>query len=430
MDVTRKSSRKPSMDRLSALPDDVICHILSFLSSKNSVATSVLGRRWKFLWTFVPNIDLGLTYGDDDVNLWTDTNLWNGFPKIIINRVMLLHKAPRINTFRLCNNLHDCREYELRAWIRTAISRGVRNIEICFNYNIYLPQCLFTYKTLVDLTLICHVDIPVSFDVYLPALKKLTLGIVRYESAESFSRLLSGCPVLEELIMGSFVVRSSRMCFYVCSPTLIRLTLYPSLKIVAHEFYRNCYRVKIDTPALRYLHAYEPISEDFSARALTSLMEADIVFVNEAPIEGDAIYSRNILEFLGRLCNVKCLKLSTTPMKVPDSAFSALTIRENLMGSREFHCLNEDLRHASLSSIEIGWGWIVQDSGGPDGDDIRATPMVVLLEHHYASKYAQLGRHEVGDAFDCYVVGDFYEDNLEIREVEKNRFNITIVGDP
>ncbi|KAK6114892.1 hypothetical protein DH2020_007161 [Rehmannia glutinosa] len=252
------------MDRLSALPDDVLCHILSFLSTKNSVATSVLARRWKFLWTFVPNIDLGLTYGDDDVNLWTDTNLWNGFSKIIINRVMLLHKAPRINTFRLCNNLHDCREYELRAWIRTAISRSVRNIEICFNYNIYLPQCLFTYKTLVDLTLICHVDIPVSFDVYLPALKKLTLGIVR---------------------------------------------------------------VKIDTPALRYIHAYEPISEDFSARALTSLMEADIVFVNEAPIEGDAIYSRNILEFLGRLCNVKCLKLSTTPMKVPDSAFSALTIR-------------------------------------------------------------------------------------------------------
>ncbi|KAK6132299.1 hypothetical protein DH2020_033923 [Rehmannia glutinosa] len=327
MDVTRKSSRKPSMDRLSALPDDVLCHILSFLSTKNSVATSVLARRWRFLWTFVPNIDLGLTYGDDDVNLWTDINLWNGFSKIIINRVMLLHKAPRINTFRLCNNLHDCREYELRAWIRTAISRSVRNIEICFNSNIYLPQCLFTYKTLVDLTLICHVDIPVSFDVYLPALKKLAIGIVRYESAESFSRLLSGCPVLEELIMGSFVVRSSRMCFYVCSPTLIRLTLYPSLKLVAHGFYRNRYRVKIDTPALRYLHAYEPISEDFSAGALTSLMEADIVFLNEAPLAGDAIYSRNILEFLGRLCNVKCLKLSTTPMKVPDSAFSALTIR-------------------------------------------------------------------------------------------------------
>ncbi|KAK6132352.1 hypothetical protein DH2020_033912 [Rehmannia glutinosa] len=148
-----------------------------------------------------------------------------------------------------------------------------------------------------------------------------------YESAESFSRLLSSCPVLEELIMGSFVVRSSRMCFCICSPTLIRLTLYPSLKLVAHGFYRNRYRVKIDTPALGYLHAYEPISEDFSARALTSLMEADIVFVNEAPIERDAIHSRNKLEFLGRLYNVKCLKLSTTPMKVSDSAFSALTIR-------------------------------------------------------------------------------------------------------
>jgi len=38
------------MDRLSALPDDVLNHIVSFLPSDDAVRTSVLARRWRHLW--------------------------------------------------------------------------------------------------------------------------------------------------------------------------------------------------------------------------------------------------------------------------------------------------------------------------------------------------------------------------------------------
>ncbi|KAL3653045.1 hypothetical protein CASFOL_002731 [Castilleja foliolosa] len=47
-----------SIDRLSALPDDILIHILSFLGMKKSVVTSVLSKRWEFIWTELPELRL------------------------------------------------------------------------------------------------------------------------------------------------------------------------------------------------------------------------------------------------------------------------------------------------------------------------------------------------------------------------------------
>ncbi|GAB2303567.1 hypothetical protein Dimus_037554 [Dionaea muscipula] len=44
------------MDRLSSLPDDVLCYILSFLHIKSAVQTSILSSRWKYLCTFATRL--------------------------------------------------------------------------------------------------------------------------------------------------------------------------------------------------------------------------------------------------------------------------------------------------------------------------------------------------------------------------------------
>ncbi|XP_014515056.1 putative F-box/FBD/LRR-repeat protein At1g78840 isoform X1 [Vigna radiata var. radiata] len=43
-----------SEDRLSDMPDCLIHHILSFLETKDAIQTSVLSKRWRYLWVSVP----------------------------------------------------------------------------------------------------------------------------------------------------------------------------------------------------------------------------------------------------------------------------------------------------------------------------------------------------------------------------------------
>lgn len=55
-----KENSKPRAggeDRISRLPDAVLCHILSLIPTKYAVRSSIVSNRWKNIWASVPNLD-------------------------------------------------------------------------------------------------------------------------------------------------------------------------------------------------------------------------------------------------------------------------------------------------------------------------------------------------------------------------------------
>ncbi|GFQ07235.1 F-box/LRR-repeat protein at3g59200 [Phtheirospermum japonicum] len=333
-----------SIDRLSAFPDDILCHILSFLPTKTSISTSILAQRWRFLWAHVPNLNLGRGKA----------------PKIdtIYNKVMLPYRVKKMNTFRLFSDDAKCCRSQLTSCIQDAINRNVAVLNLSLVIAYTFPSCIFNCKTLVNLKLAGHGDITlmsINDDVYLPSLKKLFLYSVGYVCEETLPYLLSRCPVLEELTVHK--LEADVACFVVSSRTIKRLVL--NSYFVIRYYTNNRYTVKIDAPELTYLKFHDYESKDVSCGSLTSLIEADVqldadaddddadddvfdgdapveddvndvsdddahdndisdddVLNNEAPIEGDVLYARSVLEFVGGLFNVKYLKLSARWMNV------------------------------------------------------------------------------------------------------------------
>ncbi|KAL7144311.1 hypothetical protein ABFS83_07G003700 [Erythranthe nasuta] len=269
-------------DRISGMQDDVLLHILSFLPTIMSAKTSILSRRWRFLWAYAPDLIFEM---DDDVD--------------IVYRVMLLHRRKSINTLRM-TRCFPCTDLQFDTWIAYAVMRKVRNLDLWVEGTRILPQCLLNCETLVDLRLSYCCVIPDAGTVYLPCLKNLHLIEVEYESDESLPRLLSGCTKLEEFVLKSDEKLLS--CYKISSPTIERLTVHFYLSDATSY---EC-RLVINTPALGYLQICDGVDNS------TPLIEAEIYLEKGSNKKYDFLYSRSIQKFIDWLgiLNPKSIRLN------------------------------------------------------------------------------------------------------------------------
>ncbi|CDY32921.1 BnaC02g12050D [Brassica napus] len=163
------------MDRLSQLPDDLLIKILSFVPTKCAVATSILSKRWLSLWTLVP----GLVFEDfseeenEEINEIHVRSLSQ-----FVSGTLLLHKAAVLERVHL-NSATECSPWEIGLWVRIAVDR-------------------FTLETLqLRRVILSEVPCRLSF----PSLTKLRLLSVKYSDDGSFSRIVSNCPILDDLVV-------------------------------------------------------------------------------------------------------------------------------------------------------------------------------------------------------------------------------------
>ncbi|KAF5178705.1 F-box/RNI-like/FBD-like superfamily protein-containing protein [Thalictrum thalictroides] len=193
-----------SSDRLSCLSDDLLLQILSYLDMKKVVQTSVLSKRWRYVWKSLTVLNL---------NNQNFTNKLN-YEKFIIQVLRDRDRSLSVHKISACYELcyHD--EHGLGSWILTALSRNtIQELHLLLNcrtsnlryYTSNLViSFIFSYDSLRSLHLESimgkiklKIQLPPLID--LPLLTNLRLTSIHNISTEFLDKIFSGCPVLESL---------------------------------------------------------------------------------------------------------------------------------------------------------------------------------------------------------------------------------------
>ncbi|CAH2061129.1 unnamed protein product, partial [Thlaspi arvense] len=255
------------MDRISGLSDELLAKILSFVPTSVAVSTSVLSKRWEFLWMWVPKLEFLSNRYDSELAI-----------RDFINKNLPLLKAPVVESFRLKCLSYSFQPEDITQWVATTVSRCITELEIDCDYcwggkpAVLLPSSLYTCETLVTLKLVggkILVDVPRT--VSLPSLKTLLLGSVTYLNKDFLRLLLSYCPVLEDLILERSGFDNAK-AIVIISQSLQRLTLPIDGGSCCKDEY------VIVTPSLKYFKV-----EDYNGRSSYMVLhtpkveEADIV---------------------------------------------------------------------------------------------------------------------------------------------------------
>ncbi|KAG9439184.1 hypothetical protein H6P81_019349 [Aristolochia fimbriata] len=218
-------------DGINSLPETVLLHILSYLPTKDSIRTSMVGKRWRYLWKAVPSLNV-------DILLNSDRNC----EKILdfVDEVLVRRDDSALPEFRL--SYHElgrsgtsfvCR---FKFWIK-AIARLKPKLLHLNLYSQLSSLLLPTMETLEMLTLRVR-----SQTVNLQSLSMLHhLKILKLERVDFCLGELSDLPSLEEIHL-----RSGR--FVGDSVSDISL---PSLRIFSVQYYSvNDGDLKISAPRL------------------------------------------------------------------------------------------------------------------------------------------------------------------------------------
>ncbi|TVU02254.1 hypothetical protein EJB05_52248, partial [Eragrostis curvula] len=222
-------------DHISNLPDDLLLSILTKLRSTPAAArTSVLSRRWRCVWTALPELLLLDVSAADSVDAALDAC---SVPTV--SRLVIAASPPR-------SEILDAARVAL--WLRFASQRLTGELSLHLprindedGEELVLPPCervtaiKFHYRFTNTLRLPSHGSFPGLTEVVI-------MGAVRMEAGDLETFGSARCPCLRTLNLCG-VILATVSDFSIRSDTLERLSF----------FVRNARKVEAITPSLRYL---------------------------------------------------------------------------------------------------------------------------------------------------------------------------------
>ncbi|CAI9110411.1 OLC1v1010422C1 [Oldenlandia corymbosa var. corymbosa] len=289
------------VDRISNLPDSILCHIFSFLETKTVVATSIFSQRWKILWSKVTTLDFVCCKPKPET-------VKMNFAQFV-NRVLLHVDAGSLDKFRL-KWLEGCEAVYVNMWVSYAIARNVRVLKLNLriigadgnDYSVaHVPAALFTCVTLENLTL-------------------------RGPIMVSLQQLISSCPVLESLKVERDV-NDNVLVYKISSPSLRQLRFHNYNGKDSIEM--DGKKLEIDTPTLQVLQLWDCEWKEFSVNGLMHVNDVKLnLDLSFGDLLGEVVSERcnSIVKVIEALHHVKYLKLEGTIMKALSKATTPLLL--------------------------------------------------------------------------------------------------------
>ncbi|XP_009104178.2 F-box protein At3g59000-like isoform X3 [Brassica rapa] len=321
------------MDRVSNLPDEVLCHILSFLTTKEAALTSILAKRWRNLLAFVPSLTI-----DDSVFLHPEEAKQNRQDIIqsfmnFVDRVLALQGNSPLKEFSLKSFTVDDTD-RVDGWISNVLARGVSDLDLKIiirsdKWNFYpmSPKC-FECSTLVELSIGCGVDVTLAAArIFLPMLKTLVLVWVKVCPNE-FETLLHALPSLEKLVLLRVIWKGRDVI--VSSASVKTL-------IVNLGFWLNT--LSFDTPSLVHFGYSGSAAWDYPVVNMGNLVDTQIDFyLSQLHIkllgapgnDEDALPYSNAWKLFHGIRNVSHLSLFPDALEVLSMCSESLPVFNNL----------------------------------------------------------------------------------------------------
>ncbi|KAL1203344.1 putative F-box/FBD/LRR-repeat protein [Cardamine amara subsp. amara] len=267
----RKIQKRVCEDRISSLSNDLLIHILLHVPTKDAVATTLLSKRWRFVWTMLSRLTYRETKNKSDLQ---SKSVW-----WFLDETMRFHKAPLLELLHIQLGKLCPIDVDVVKWVAKALDRPLCWLffELLWNSEpTKMPNSLYTCKTLSILTLSRKIIVDVPSSVSLPSLTELDLLSVVYKEEDSHVRLLSSCPVLKCLkVVRRNDVDDNVKTFSIKVPSLLSLT-YKNTIFKRDEDDYTYVSLVIDTPALVYLDIFDYTGKSCSTEYMPCLADATV----------------------------------------------------------------------------------------------------------------------------------------------------------
>ncbi|KAK6257938.1 hypothetical protein QUC31_001397 [Theobroma cacao] len=193
-------------DRISELPDEILVHILSFLSLRNAARSGILSRRWRHLWKSVPSLNFDFV---NKLGPGRDSKGLNKYQFVDwVNAVLDLYQGKSLDEFRIHCTLGVDLASSIDSWIHFAIDKKVKRMDLDFLTRLdFFPVSLkYTFPSCNPVETVTSVEyVSLSSCILtLPGIGKFRslkhLFLDRVELVdEVLQHLLSNCSSLEYL---------------------------------------------------------------------------------------------------------------------------------------------------------------------------------------------------------------------------------------